>query len=131
MQPLHFLIVDDDAINNLLCQLIIEQQYPHAIVETFTDPELALQHISHQTIDALNMKTTIFLDINMPVISGWDFLKQYAGFGNTVKSHTQIYMLSSSVDPRDKQAAAENMYVQGYLEKPLSAEQLVHVLQAA
>lgn len=131
MQQLHFIIVDDDAINNLLCQLIIEQQHPNAIIETFTDPGLALQHIRNNMHDVTISKAIILLDINMPVISGWDFLKQYATFDETIKAHIQIYMLSSSVDPRDKQAAAENAYVQGYLEKPLYVEQLESVLSVA
>ena len=80
MQQLHFIIVDDDAINNLLCQLIIEQQHPNAVIETFTDPQLALQHISSNTHGAIMSKAIILLDINMPVISGWDFLKTVCNF---------------------------------------------------
>ncbi|MEO8087976.1 MAG: hypothetical protein ABI763_14220 [Bacteroidota bacterium] len=59
----------------------------------------------------------LFLDINMP---GWDFLDNFDNLTEKIKNKIIIYMLSSSIDPSDKQKALENKNVVRYLEKPLS-----------
>lgn len=63
---------------------------------------------------------TLFLDINMPTITGWEFLEKFQEFTDSVKNQFNIYMLSSSIDPSDIQRAKLNPLVIDFIEKPLS-----------
>ncbi|CAN5646885.1 hypothetical protein BH10BAC5_BH10BAC5_22820 [soil metagenome] len=68
--------------------------------------------------------TVLFLDINMPSMTGWEFLEEFRKFSKTVHKQFTIYMLSSSVDSSDKEKASSNIFVSGYISKPLRQETL-------
>jgi CheY-like chemotaxis protein len=120
----NFIVVDDDHINNLVCRKIITNTFPDSDVQAFTDPESALAYITATYGNTKDRNVILFLDINMPTLTGWDFLEAFARFDTQVKEQLKIYMLSSSVDHRDKDRAAKNKNVCGFIEKPLSKEWL-------
>lgn len=117
-----FIIVDDDPINNIFCQTIIEMVFPEAEIQTYTDPETALAFIK-STYTSINApETVLLLDINMPALTGWEFLDTFEQFDSVARDKIKVYMLSSSIDTRDKERASGNKNVLGYLEKPLTVE---------
>ena len=61
----------------------------------------------------------IFLDINMPSMTGWEFLEHFDKLDDTIKSKFRIFILSSSVDQRDKEKAEGIQYISDYLKKHL------------
>src|SRR5688572_27453546 len=113
MMPLRFIIVDNDPVNNLLCRLAIEDAVADADILDFTDPIKAFEYISvyHQCSNHMNI---LLLDINMHIWSGWDFADHFEKLDEKIKSHFQIYMLSSSIDNNDKLRAIENKNVVDY-----------------
>jgi CheY-like chemotaxis protein len=116
-----FIIVDDDATNNILCKYTIKKAAPTSDVQAFEFPAEALKYISSAYENAEGETTTIlFLDINMPEIDGWDFLDEFAKMDDRIHKQFVIYLLSSSIDPSDKQRAASANFVKGFLSKPLS-----------
>ena len=119
-----FIAVDDDDINNILCSIIIEDTIPKAEIKTFTDPEEALNHITTSYSDSNNKdgNTILFLDINMPLLNGWEFLEAFDLFDDHIKKSFEIYMLSSSIDYKDMERAQKNKYVASFLGKPLTEE---------
>lgn len=117
--PQHFLIIDDDPANNLLCKLAIQRYIPNANVVMHTEPETGIKYIA-STYSQTPVPTILFLDINMPTLTGWDVLREFEKIPELVVPNFTIYILSSSVDPADKQRAASNPLVTGYLEKPLN-----------
>jgi CheY-like chemotaxis protein len=117
-----FIVVDDDFINNMLCRFIIETVIPEADIQTYTDPETALTYIGSAYANADALTTVLFLDINMPTLTGWEFLEAFEQFDPSVKEKLRVYMLSSSVDPNDKERATGNKNVLEYVEKPLTKE---------
>jgi two-component SAPR family response regulator len=119
-----FIVVDDDYINNIYCRIIIEMAFPEADIQTYTDPETALVYIQSAYNNSKAFDTILFLDINMPALTGWEFLEAYEQFDLTVKNKLNIYMLSSSIDPHDKERANANKNVLDYIEKPLTREQV-------
>jgi len=67
----------------------------------------------------------LFIDVNMPTMSGWEFLEYFEGLDDRVKSAIQIYILSSSVDERDLERALGNENVKAFLVKPLTKDMLL------
>jgi len=63
----------------------------------------------------------------MPDITGWEFLDIFKDFNENIRSFFTIYMLSSSVDYKDKNLATENPLVEGYIEKPLTRDKIKNI----
>ena len=122
-KDLKYVAVDDDSFNNMLCTMIIEDTLGEEVdITTFTKPEEGLAFVKN-----VNGPTVLFLDINMPTLSGWEFLELYDMFSEEVKTHLRIYMLSSSLDQRDKDKASRNKYVNGFLSKPLESDAIMSI----
>lgn len=122
--PSKFIIIDDDELNNKLCAIIIR----HALglksnVHTFSISADGLAHIlSSLEDDNAETKAVLFLDINMPQFNGWEILAELQKSGKQIKEKLSIYMLSSSIDPKDKQMALNHPLVKDFIEKPLTVE---------
>lgn len=121
MTKKQFIIVDDDHFSNLLSKIVLGKLFEAVEVTDFLLPELALDYIKTEfEYNQLTEKTTLFLDINMPTLSGWEFLNMFDNFSESVKNNFQIYMLSSSIDPADIHRAKQNPLVIDFIEKPLN-----------
>jgi CheY-like chemotaxis protein len=116
-------LIDDDPINNLINKRLINKMNLSPQVIEFLEAEKALGYI--ETSDEKE-NTLILLDINMPVMNGWDFLHHYADLEKHRKD--RIIMLSSSIDHHDRQRSSEFQYVCGFIEKPLTREKLANML---
>ncbi len=115
-----FVSVDDDSFNNALTIMIIKDTLGEVDIKTYTKPEEALAFIKN-----IKSPTVLFLDINMPILTGWSFLEEYEKFSDEVKTNVSIFMLSSSIDNRDKERARQNKNVKGFLSKPLESETII------
>lgn len=124
-----YLIVDDDRANNMLCQIILKKTFEGAEIISFEDPRAAIDYIQNKYSDSTGSQSTVlFLDINMPDLTGWEFLDIFKNFDEAIRKQFTIYMLSSSVDSKDKTLASENPLVEGYIEKPLTREKVKKLL---
>jgi len=118
-----FIIIDDDAFNNKICTVTLEKMSKDADIVTFLDPLQGFDYIVSEYSKPENDSTAIlFLDINMPVMNGWEFLDRFDTLDSKVKNRIKIYILSSSVDKRDIERAKVNKNVIHYLVKPLTRE---------
>lgn len=116
-----FLIIDDDPFSNALSKIVLRKLLGEVEIKDFVSPELALEYIiTDYTNTNLEEKTTLFLDINMPTMTGWEFLDTFQTFTESVKNQFNIYMLSSSIDPADIERARLNPLVIDFIEKPLN-----------
>ncbi|MDR3679429.1 MAG: response regulator [Flavipsychrobacter sp.] len=121
---INYIVIDDDPINNMICRKIIKLTIPDTNVDTFIQPEKGLDHIlsAYSKADAPN--AILFLDINMPTLTGWEVMERFKDFPEEVKQHITIYILSSSVDLQDREKAENDPYVKDYIIKPLSQAKL-------
>lgn len=119
-QTNRFLIVDDDPQNNILSKMALRKSLGEIEVKAFVIPEVALEYIESEYKNIPHDKTILFLDINMPTLSGWEFLDKFETFAEEIKKQFNIYILSSSVDPADIQRAKQNPLVKDFIEKPLN-----------
>ena len=117
------IMVDDDPYSHMICSKIIRRIVGDIEIVEFVSPEEGIQFI--ETVyreDVCECNTVLLLDINMPIMNGWEFLERYDHASNYLKKQFTIYLLSSSVDHRDKERAAANKYVKDFLMKPFKKE---------
>jgi CheY-like chemotaxis protein len=91
-------------------------------VKAFSNPEEGLAYLKATYTNQLAPFTVVFVDINMPAFSGWEFLEEFDQFPCSIKDRVRICMLSSSVDIRDKERAYNDKNVFDYIEKPLTIQ---------
>lgn len=110
-----FLIDDDatyNALNKRMLKKKVEQEFN--IVE-FTDAEEALNEILEKNV----IPDYIFLDVNMPLMDGWEFLQILTEETEGMNLDTKVSMLTSSMFPQDREKAFKFDFVRHYINKPL------------
>ncbi len=112
-------LVDDDPINNLINRRLLGKTGISNQIDEFLGGEEALEKINELEPDN---SLLILLDINMPVLNGWEFLNRYLEIYPDRKD--KIVILSSSIDFQDRQRAEEYQIVSGFLEKPLTLDKI-------
>ena len=91
---------------------------------TFSDGEKAIQYIIDNKGTNENIPDIIFLDTNMPVMDGWQFIEEYACIKTEIKKKVVIVMLSSSINPIDFERAANISEISEYIIKPIKLEEV-------
>jgi CheY-like chemotaxis protein len=125
-----FIAIDDDPVNNMICKLTIEMVAGKPEIVTFTNPALGFDYIVKEYATASDQKQTVLLlDINMPVMSGWEFLERFDNLNDDLKKRFRIFILSSSVDPRDKQRSYANKNVKEFMVKPLVKDNVTDIMK--
>lgn len=123
-------IVDDDPLNNLLGVHQIKKAIGVADVRCFEFPADALKYFHQLHNEGMSVGTNvILLDINMPEISGWDFLNEFDSMGSEFYSQFDIYLVTSSIDPMDRRRADAIDMIKGFISKPLRSDILKSILQ--
>ena len=115
-------LVDDDKIYQLTSARMIKALALSDEILQFENGEEALQYLRHNIQEKENLPDYIFLDINMPYVDGWMFLADYASLKSALKKDIKIFMISSSIDPRDVLRAQRNSDVYDYVTKPVTPE---------
>lgn len=124
-------LVDDDKIFQLTAsKTILATAITDSILQ-FENGEEALNFLRKNSADANALPDYIFLDINMPYIDGWMFLDDYNEIKRNLSKPISIYMVSSSIDPRDISRAKSNVNVKDYIVKPVTLEKFKELLVRA
>ena len=107
--------IDDDPLSNKFNTMLIRKIHPDVKIVTFVNAEEALMQLR----DAAAPKPeVIFLDLNMPVMNGWDFMDEFKKLDLKI----EIVILTSSNDASDKKKAKEHKEVKDFVVKPLTKE---------
>ncbi|GIZ09841.1 response regulator [Flavobacterium sp. UMI-01] len=122
------LCVDDDPITLMLCKKVIIKAAFSKETDTAQNGEEALKYfdkIKENNIESQTIPQLIFLDLNMPVMGGWEFLDcfstdTYIEFNQK----TKIIVLSSTIDPEDLEKSKKYPMVIDFLPKPISISML-------
>lgn len=104
------LLVDDDDIFLVLGTITIEKLFPGAEIFTVPHGEEALEFLRETDVDIM------FLDLNMPILDGWEVLDELA---QRERKRMAIFVVTSSIDPTDRERANKNPLVYDLIEKPL------------
>jgi CheY-like chemotaxis protein len=125
---INLLVIDDDDINIFIIKKIVEKTgFPVNMVAK-TNGQLAIDYLNEIAGDAEQFPHLILIDINMPVLNGWEFIEAYEKM-NITKA-VDMYMLSSSVYENDIEKAKTYKVVKGFISKPLSIDRLIELFKA-
>lgn len=124
-------IVDD---NNIFCflfeKLIKKYKNENLEVLTFNDGQKALDYLLLNKDCPENLPQVIFVDINMPLVTGWELLDLLKINNHKMLNHTPFFIVSSSDNEMDVNKSKEYSFVKGYLKKPLDKSRLYAILEA-
>lgn len=120
----HFILIDDEPIINVVSERMIKSYIPDAVVTPFNAPEDALEAM--RSADAA---TAVLLDINMPGMDGWGFLDEFENMPGSIRQLFRVYILSSSLDDRDRNRAGRYPSVSQMFSKPLSFKSISLILR--
>lgn len=129
-KPFIVCIVDDDDIYQFTVTRTIEKEDIAKKILVFSDGQQAIEFLDANIGRNDNLPDVIFLDINMPIMDGWQFLEEYVKIKPKVGKKITIYMVTSSVDPTDVDKAKRITDVSDYIIKPVKPEQLKAVIDA-
>ncbi|HEY8399878.1 MAG TPA: response regulator [Cytophagaceae bacterium] len=121
------LLVDDDSINNFINERLLKKLNIAHETKIVLNGEEAIKFITGRVEQGQPCPELILLDINMPVMDGFEFLQAYEKIHIPNKNSVVIVMLTTSTNPNDTERL-NNSGVSGYINKPLTEQKLMDVM---
>ncbi len=117
-------MIEDDSITQMLNKMVMKNTQFCNSVDVVYNGNLAIEYVENflinNTENSFKKPDLILLDLNMPVMDGWEFLEIYQQKYALLFPTTKILILSSTVNPKDKQRADQYLFIIGFENKPLS-----------
>ena len=122
------LLVDDYAADNFMNQMLLEELDCAEQIDIATNGRLALNYLTTEVDGDYPRPELILLDINMPVMNGWEFLDAYHQLPSNQDGAVVLMMLTTSLNPDDEAAANRRSDINEFVTKPLSRDVLCKLL---
>ncbi|MFN5371951.1 MAG: response regulator [Bacteroidia bacterium] len=122
-------IIDDDDLFIMITRNNIRKASTQLEIEVFHDGQESMDCLKERISTGGNLPDIILLDLNMPLADGWAFLTTYALLAADIRKKIQVYVCTSSIDPKDIHRAKEFEDVRDFKEKPLSTEVILGILK--
>ncbi|MCC9137023.1 two-component system response regulator [Pontibacter silvestris] len=120
-------IIDDDQFSSFLTETMLKMEDFSEHVVTFSSAEETLDYLTEDL--EVNVPQVMFLDLNMPTMSGWQFLQALKPLEDSISSNCSVFILSSSIDSAEKEMAKYHAIVKGFISKPLTEGHLHEIKQ--
>ncbi len=120
-------IVDDDEVYQFTVKFEIERTNLVNKILFFSDGEEAIEFFQRKSDNPDELPDVILLDINMPIMDGWDFLEEFTLLKPGIGKKITLYMVSSSVNNQDIDRAKAISEITDYLVKPITRDKLLKI----
>ncbi|MCB9046529.1 MAG: response regulator [Chitinophagales bacterium] len=125
---INFIVIDDSKLDCFIAEKIIQNTGKAESVKVFQQATEALSYIK-DTPPQADATTVVFCDIQMPVMNGFEFVENFEALSADVKANYHIYMLSSSINENDIAKVKGYSSVRHFLNKPLTNDTILAVLE--
>jgi response regulator RpfG family c-di-GMP phosphodiesterase len=124
------LLVDDDEINNFISIKLIKKALLNTEIMACLNGKFAIEQLSEiQQKDPAKLPDYILLDINMPIMNGWEFLDEYKRLNLDPLGKSKIFIISSLVFSNDINKARSYPLVKDFISKPLNVEKIKELFE--
>ena len=122
------MIIDDNTIDLYISSRLITKNYFGEKVLEYSDAKEALRYLQENQHDFSMLPQVIFVDIYMPVMSGFEFLDAYDKLPHDLKNKCRTYIISSTIDDDDILRARRDKNVVSFQVKPINKEFLERII---
>ncbi len=122
-------VVDDDPVFQFLCRTYFTHCSSDAKLLFFSSGQEALSYFGKGSFTPEDIPKLILVDINMPLVDGWQLIDEMEEMGIFARSH--VYMVSSSTAESDRERSLSKKLVKDYLKKPLSISNFKRIFEEA
>lgn len=119
-------LIDDDEVFVFLTKKVIERSGVDVELTVFSNGQEAMEHIKGIAGDESKLPDVILLDLNMPVMDGWDFLSTYQEI--EVAKFIALYIVTSSISPYEVERAKHIKEVKEFIVKPIAKEKFIEII---
>lgn len=130
MNNLIICIIDDDPIYQIITKKIINKTDTKKEVISFSNGAEAIETLVSNVHNPEALPNIILLDIDMPIMDGWDFMTSFERIRPMISKQILIYIVSSSIANSDKEKAKTFKQISGFLSKPLTLENFIEIEKA-
>ncbi len=123
-------IIDDDPIFIYGTKRVMKEVGFCNKIMVFNNGQDAIEALTEMVGQNKELPEIIFVDLNMPIMNGWEFLEDFAKIPNKNREAVTVYIISSSVDPRDLERVKNYEVVNNYILKPISSKDLEDILNS-
>ncbi|MCX6351318.1 MAG: response regulator [Bacteroidetes bacterium] len=123
-------LVDDDDIFVYLTKKIFASTELKTDIKVFHDGLAAIDFLKANAGKPEMFPDIIFLDLNMPVMDGWEFLDEFKDIYPSLGKNIMLYIVSSSISPHDLERAKSISVVTDFCIKPLAADKVIELIEA-
>jgi CheY-like chemotaxis protein len=116
-----FLVIDDNLIDQFITTQLLKKTIDGTEVDIANNGKEGIRWLCDNR-KKIDEPLIILLDIQMPIMNGYQFLEEYGKLEEELKRETQIYMVTSSLDSDDIRYLNDNIYVTDFLSKPISVK---------
>lgn len=120
------LLVDDDDITNFLHQKLIDYLNIAEETQVLTRADKALEFLRENSKEPQAGNELIFLDLNIPVMDGCEFLEELASL--EIEKKPKVVVVSSSESSRDLERV-QSLNIAAFVPKPLTEEKIMLILE--
>ena len=123
------MLIDDNYDDNFFHEREIKKNNPQTIVISKNTGLEALEYLKSKKDTNHIQPNLIFLDINMPGMNGWEFLKEYNSLNKKLRNQVMIIMLTTSDNPDDKERSKTWKFISDFTTKPLTHEIMDNIIK--
>lgn len=118
-------VIDDDPIYQIIVNKIIQKSELFLNVSSFKNGKDAIDALENSLETKEALPNIILLDINMPIMDGWEFMEEMVALKSKISEVINIYIVSSSIALEDKNKAKNYPEIIAYLSKPINTNDLI------
>ncbi len=120
----NFILIDDDPLQLFIEEKLISKMIPDAHIISFTNAREGLEYIRKNYAAETDRPTFLLLDLEMPVMSGTEFIEAFIKTDERIRRQLEVFILSSSIDLEKIHHACSHACVSRFISKPFTVEEL-------